>query len=54
MAINKVVYDGNTLVDLTSDTVTPNTLMEGVTAHNAAGEQIVGTMTGSPGEVRVN
>ena len=46
MAINKVVYDGDTLVDLTSDTVTPETLSEGVTAHNAAGEQIVGTMTG--------
>ena len=48
MGINKVELtneDGtkNTLVDLTGDTVTPEALMEGHTAHNAAGEQITGT-----------
>lgn len=52
MAVNKVVYNGETLVDLTNDSVTPETLAEGVTAHNAAGEPIVGTMTngGSGGD----
>lgn len=45
MATNKVVYGGQTLMDLTSDTVTPETLAEGVTAHSASGEQIVGIMT---------
>lgn len=43
MAINKVVYGGNTLIDLSGDTVTPETLAEGVTAHNAAGVKITGT-----------
>lgn len=44
MAVNKVIYDGNTLMDLTGDTVTPETLAEGQTAHAASGERIVGTM----------
>ena len=44
MANNKVVLgDGTVLVDLTGDTVTASTLGQGVTAHNAAGEQITGT-----------
>lgn len=43
MAINKVVYGNDTLVDLTEDSVTESTLLEGETAHNAAGEEITGT-----------
>lgn len=35
------------LVDLTGDTVTAETLAEGVTAHDANGERVVGTMTGA-------
>lgn len=42
MGVSKVVYGGETLVDLTSDTVTPETLAEGTTAHAANGEQIIG------------
>lgn len=49
MGISKVEYYGNTLLDLTQDTVTPETLAEGVTAHNAAGELITGTMAGGGG-----
>lgn len=45
MAVNKVVYDGRTLVDLTNDTVTAGTLAEGATAHTANGERVVGTLT---------
>lgn len=45
MAVNKVVYAGNTLVDLTGDSVTPETLAEGATAHDASGKTIVGTMS---------
>lgn len=41
-AKNKVVYAGETLIDLTEDTVTPVSLKSGVTAHNAAGELITG------------
>lgn len=33
-------------MDLTNDSVTPETLMAGETAHNAAGEAIVGTASG--------
>lgn len=47
MANNKVqLSDGTVLLDLTGDTVTPETLMAGVIAHNAAGEPIVGTAVG--------
>lgn len=47
MANNKVqLSDGKVLLDLTGDTVTPGTLMAGVTAHDAAGNRIVGTGTG--------
>ena len=46
MAINKVVYDGNTLIDLTEDDVTPDTLSAGVRAHDASGNVIVGTARG--------
>lgn len=42
MGVSKVVYGGETLVDMTGVTVTPYTLAEGVTAYNAAGELIVG------------
>ena len=44
MAVNKVVYGGETLVDLTSDTVTANDLAEGVTATAADGTQITGLL----------
>jgi hypothetical protein len=45
MAINKVIYGGNTLIDLTADTVTAADLMQGKTAHGADGEPITGTYT---------
>ena len=41
--VNKVEYFGETLIDLTNDTVTADNLDEGVTAHDASGEQITGT-----------
>lgn len=44
MAVNKVEINGEVKLDLTGDTVTPDTLLKDATAHNAAGEQIVGTM----------
>lgn len=42
MGRSKIVYAGDTLLDLTEDTVTPETLLKGMTAHNAAGELITG------------
>lgn len=41
--VSKVIYGGNTLIDLTADTVTADKLMKGTTAHAADGEQITGT-----------
>lgn len=44
MSINKVIYNGNSLIDLTEDTVTPETLAKGITAHDKSGAVITGTM----------
>ena len=40
--INQLDIDGETILDLTKDTITEDTLAMGETAHNAAGEPIVG------------
>ena len=45
MAINKIIYDGNTLIDLTGDTITASDLAYGVTAHDNSGSAITGTST---------
>lgn len=45
MAISKVVYGGNTLIDLTADDVTADKLLKGTKAHGADGEPVVGTCT---------
>ena len=52
MAYNKVIYGGNTLIDLTEDTITPNKLLYGYTAHDKAGNPIVGTAAGEVGQVK--
>lgn len=44
-AINKIIFDGNVLLDLTSDTVTADKLTEGYTAHDRSGAVIIGTNT---------
>ena len=43
MSVNKVEIDGETVLDLTGDTVTSDNLAYGITAHGANGEVIVGT-----------
>lgn len=43
--INKVVYGGKTLIDLTADTVTASKILKGATAHDKSGAAIVGTCT---------
>lgn len=45
MAVNKVIYGGNVLIDLTSDTVTVDKLASGITAHDKSGKIITGTNT---------
>ena len=44
MGVSKFVYEGSTKFDLTADTVAADKLLEGVTAHNAAGNQVTGTV----------
>lgn len=51
---NKVVWDNQTLIDLTEDTVTAGDLRSGVTAHGANGQQIVGTASFSQVQVDWN
>lgn len=44
MRVNKVqLANGETIIDISDSTVTPETLAEGVIAYNAKGERIVGT-----------
>ena len=43
--VNKVVYGGNTLIDLTADTVIPSALQSGYIAHDRSGATILGTNT---------
>ena len=44
MAVNKVIYGTSVLVDLTADTVDAAHLAKGYTAHDAAGNAVVGTL----------
>ena len=53
MAISKVVYGTTVLVDLTSDTVDAEHLAKGYTAHDAAGNAVVGTL-GEQQQIRKN
>lgn len=41
--VNKVVYDGTTLIDLTSDTVAAGYLLKNYTAHDKSGAPVTGT-----------
>ena len=41
--INKVVYGSDTLIDLTADTVSAESMFKGLTAHAADGSIITGT-----------
>ena len=45
MAISKVIYGGETLIDLTADTIKADKLLKGYTAHGADGEVVTGTCT---------
>lgn len=52
-SVNKVVYGNNTIIDLTSDTVTPNDVLRGATFHDRSGTSQTGavdthTMTPTP------
>ena len=44
---NQVIVNGKTILDLRSDTVTPETLQKGYTAHDKSGKKITGTLEAS-------
>ena len=46
--INKVEFGGNTLIDLTNDTVTPDDVLSGVTFHDKSGETKQGNVSLAP------
>ena len=48
MGINKVIYDGDTLIDLTGDNVQPENVDGGITFHDSSGEQRIGTKAALP------
>lgn len=45
MGVHFVQLGDETLIDLRNDSVTPETLAEGVTAHDKSGNRIIGTMS---------
>ena len=42
--VNKVIFGNDTLIDLTSDTVSPSGLLQGLVAHDKSGATINGTL----------
>ena len=45
MAVNHVIINGETVVDLRNDTVSADRLIKGVTAHDKTGAAITGTVS---------
>ena len=45
MAINKIIFGSDVLIDLTGDTVTEDTLLSGAKAHDKSGTEIIGICT---------
>lgn len=43
--VNKVIYGGDVLIDLTGDTVSKDKLLSGITAHDKSGTKITGECT---------
>lgn len=52
MGRSKINFGDETLIDLTGDSVTPEAMLAGVTAHNAAGDPIEGTLV--PGDMHTS
>lgn len=43
--VNKVIYGGDVLIDLTGDTVSADKILKGITAHDKSGAKITGECT---------
>lgn len=44
MGVSKVNFGSETIIDLTEDTVSPENLIDGITAHDKAGNKILGIL----------
>lgn len=44
MSVNKVVYDGRTLIDISDSTIESSNMLEGVIGYGANGERRIGTL----------
>ena len=51
---NKVIYDGDTIIDLTGDTATASDVLSGKTFHLANGFQATGALSPSPSSVTID
>ncbi len=51
MKANKIVLNGEVLIDLTGDTVTADTLVKGIVAHDKSGMLIEGALEEYDGSV---
>lgn len=49
--VNKVVYGGQTLIDISDTTATADKILQGYTAYGADGSKLTGTATGGGGSV---
>lgn len=49
MAVSKVILNGTTLMDVTDDTVSASSLVAGITATDASGQTITGTLPNASG-----
>lgn len=54
MPINKVVYYGKTIIDLSNDSVSADKMLVGTIAHNKSGEVITGAIPIYKGNYIVN
>ena len=46
MAVNKVIYGSNTLIDISDTTATADKILSGYTAYGADGNKITGSASG--------
>lgn len=53
MAFSKIIFNDETLIDLTQDTVDESTLFDSYTAHDASGQAIVGEATGGGSAIAI-
>lgn len=53
MSVKKIQFDGNTLIDLTQDTVVASKLHSGYTAHDANGDVITGSYDPPSGSMNI-